>query len=108
MDEKSNLYIVAIVGVIAVVALVVLVIGVGANKRVMPSAGVSSVDATGQVYLMRITPEMNKRLYNSCTAQCPESEIMDDIGWHCLMRCINQFDALDNLISANGGYMPLP
>jgi hypothetical protein len=52
MDEKSNLYIVAIVGIIAVVALVVLVMNVGARQSLItvPSnTATASGDSAGQV-----------------------------------------------------------
>jgi hypothetical protein len=51
MDEKSNLYIVAIVGVIAVVALVVLVIGVSSRGTIVRGSGLTaSADQTGRMY----------------------------------------------------------
>jgi len=51
MDEKSNLYIVAIVGVVAVVAMIVLVLGAvtPVAKYISVSTGASAEDATGQV-----------------------------------------------------------
>ena len=52
MEEKSNLYIVAIVGIVAIVALIILVIGAKERAESPPIAveGYDTVtDATGQV-----------------------------------------------------------
>jgi hypothetical protein len=48
MEEKSNLYIVAIVGVVAVVALVILVLGVGIQQSVVTLPNTITTDEAGQ------------------------------------------------------------
>jgi len=48
MEEKSNLYIVAIVGVVAVVAMVVLVLGIGSTTNVGQAARIEA--RVGEVY----------------------------------------------------------
>lgn len=50
MEEKSNLYIVAIVGVVAVVAMVVLVTGITPRIAYTGTSATASGDSAGQVY----------------------------------------------------------
>ena len=51
MEEKSNLYIVAIVGVVAVVAMVVLVLGAERGEKVARTSTLNTEDASGQAYV---------------------------------------------------------
>jgi hypothetical protein len=58
MDDKSNLYIVAIIGVVAVVAMVVLVLGVGTAKTALigvDSTGLAMAVGSGDVTLVKMS-----------------------------------------------------
>jgi len=62
MEEKSNLYIVAIVGIIAVVALVVLVMNIGARQSfvTLPTSAVSAGDTASGDSAGQVTKVANK------------------------------------------------
>ncbi|MGV8171162.1 MAG: hypothetical protein ACP5OA_00540 [Candidatus Woesearchaeota archaeon] len=76
MEEKSNLYIVAIVGIVAVVALVILVTG-GNRERIVLSESADGVmtvytaeDATGQVMGIRVKPTCEGSRFCRSNADC--------------------------------------
>jgi hypothetical protein len=76
MEDKSNLYIVAIVGIVAVLALVVIISGMGRKQTVM-----TSQNPTGQVMLMPTEEETSGNIaYNSasqyvCTDTDPANSV---------------------------------
>jgi hypothetical protein len=71
MEEKSNLYIVAIVGIVAVVALVLMATGIGTQKVAVTSAG-TTTDSTGHTFVAYA--------YQLCGAGYPGS---CPAGWTC-------------------------